>query len=116
MAVQPHRVTPRSGARPGRRAVVAPDLALLHGPTAGVVELPHRLFWQADRHVDLDNGNLLRWLYETVLREAITVQELQTWLDGPTLRSLWDELYVPAGVRVAWESRHPGLKAVPAAV
>ena len=111
MMVQQHRVTARTGARPGRRAVVAPDLALLGGPTAGVVELPHRLFWQADRQVDLGNGNLLRWMYETVLREAITVRELQTWLDGPTLRALWAELYVPAGVRAAWESRHPGLRA-----
>jgi hypothetical protein len=116
MAAHPHRVTPRSGARPGRRAVVAPDLALLHGPTAGVVELPHRLFWQANRQVDLDNANLLSWMYETVLREAITVAELQRWLDGPTLRSLWGRLHVPAGVRVAWESRHPDLAAVPAAV
>ena len=57
-------------ARPGRSAVVAADLADLHGPTSRVVELPHRLFWQLDRHVDLDNPALLAWMYETVLREA----------------------------------------------
>jgi len=41
-------------ARLGRSAVVAADLADLHGSTSGVVELPHRLFWQLDRHVDVD--------------------------------------------------------------
>ncbi len=97
-------------ARPGRRAVVVDDLSELRGPTGGVVELPHRLFWQPDRHVDLGEPPLLAWLYETVLREAATVEELRTWLDGPTLIRLWPELFVPRGVRRAWEERHPVLR------
>ena len=42
--------------RPGRLALVAPDLGALHGPTSGVVELPHRLVWQPaeNRRFDLD--------------------------------------------------------------
>ncbi|MDQ2875889.1 MAG: hypothetical protein M3Y33_14310 [Actinomycetota bacterium] len=71
--------------RSGRHVVTAPRLADLHGPASGVVELPHRLLWQADRHVDLDNPALLRWAYQIVLREAVTVDELRSWLDGPTL-------------------------------
>jgi len=97
-------------ARPGRRTVVIGDLTELHGPTAGIVELPHRLFWQPDRHVDLDNPALLRWMYETVLGEAVTVEELRAWLDGPTLVRVWPDLFVPRGVRQAWQDRHPALR------
>jgi hypothetical protein len=98
-------------ARPGRRAVTVSDLSELRGPTSGEVELPHRLFWQPERHVNLDRPALLAWMYETVLREATTVEELRTWLHGPTLVRLWSELFVPRGVRLAWEERHPSLRA-----
>jgi hypothetical protein len=90
--------------------VVAPDLSELHGPTSGVVELPHRLFWQPDRHVNLDNPALLRWMYETVLREAVSVRELQTWIDGPTLIEVWPDLYLPRWVSQAWQAAHPELR------
>jgi hypothetical protein len=87
------------------------DLTELHGPTSGVVELPHRLFWQPDRRVNLDHPALLAWMYETVLREAATDEELRTWLDGPTLTRLWDSLFLPRDVRLAWEERQPALRA-----
>jgi hypothetical protein len=103
-------------ARPGRRAVVAGSLGDLHGPTAGIVELPHRLFWQPDRRVNLDNPALLAWMYETVLCEAVTVDELRAWLDGPTLVRVWPDLFLPRGVRQAWEDRHPVLRGRVAAV
>ncbi len=90
--------------------VVAPDLRELHGPTAGVVELPHRLFWQPDRHVDLGNPALLRWMYETVLREAVSAEELREWIDGGTLIAVWPDLYLPRWVRQAWEDAHPALR------
>jgi hypothetical protein len=93
---------------PGSGAIA--DLTELHGPTGGVVELPNRLFWQPDRRVDLDDPALLAWMYETVLTEAATLDELRTWLDGPTLVRLWPELFVPRGVRQAWEERHPVLR------
>jgi hypothetical protein len=95
--------------RDPRRVVTAPRLADLHGPVTGVVELPHRLFWQPDRHVDLSRPAVLRWTYETVLREAVSVAELERWLDGPTLVRLWPDLYLPAVVRQAWQQRHPDL-------
>jgi hypothetical protein len=97
-------------ARPGRRAVVVDDLSELRGPTGGVVELPNRLFWQPDRHVNLDKPALLAWMYETVLCEASVVDELRTWLDESTLVRLWPDLFVPRGVRQAWEERHPVLR------
>lgn len=102
-------------ARPGRRAVVVGDLAELHGPTSGVVELPHRLFWQPERRVDLDNQALLAWMYETVLSEAVTPDELRAWLHGPTLVRLWPDLFVPTGVRQAWQERHRLLRSPVAA-
>jgi hypothetical protein len=89
--------------------VVAPTLSELRGPTSGVVELPQRLLWQPDRHVDLDVPGMLGWMYEIVLREAVAVDELQTWLHGPMLQRLWPDLFLPAGVRRAWEQLHPGL-------
>lgn len=105
----------RFEARPGRSAVVASDLTTLHGPVHGVVELPLRLFWQPDRRIDIDVPGVLAWMYETVLREAASVVELEDWLDGPTLVSLWPQLFLPRGVRAAWEQRHPRLRAYAAA-
>ena len=89
--------------------MVAPDLDALHGPVAGVVELPHRLFWQSRRQVDLDRPTQLVWMYETVLRESARVDELVDWLDRDTLLRVWPDLFVPSGVRDAWQERHPVL-------
>jgi hypothetical protein len=90
---------------------VIPTLAELRGPSGGVVELPHRLVWQAPRHgrFDLDDPYQLCRLYEIVLREAIRLDELRAWLDAATLRRIWPDLYLPRGVRAAWEERHPEL-------
>jgi hypothetical protein len=99
----------RPARAPRTRVVTAPSLNELRGPVSGVIELPRRLFWQPDRHVDLDDPALLAWTYETVLREAVSVEELRTWLDGPTLVRLWPELYLPRWVRQAWQARHPEL-------
>lgn len=96
-------------ARPGRPPVVVADLTLLCGPTGGVVELPPRLLWQADRRIDLDRPGHAEWLYALVLREAVSPAELCAHLDGPTLRRLWRRLFLPSGLRAAWESRHPEL-------
>jgi hypothetical protein len=101
----------RSEARPGRLAVVAGDLGELRGPASGVMELPLRLFWHADRAFDLDDPDLLRWAYQTVLREASRPADLAEYLDGPTLVAVWPELFLPRGVRQAWEDRHPALRA-----
>ena len=101
-------------ARPGRLPVVATDLGRLCGPTGGRVELPHRLFWQSRRVFDLDRPDVMRWMYEIVLTEARTQAELEAWLDGPTLRRLWAELFLPPGVLQAWETRYPRLRTLAA--
>jgi hypothetical protein len=112
-ADEPAAAPVRLTSRPGRLALVARDQGALHGPTSGIVELPHRLVWlpPKDRRFDLDDAFDLQRVYEIVLREAVTENELATWLDAMTLRRLWPELYLPRGVRQAWELRYPSLAA-----
>jgi hypothetical protein len=42
-----------------------------------------------------------------VLREAGCAADLTTYLDGDTLVALWPDLYLPKGIRQAWEDQHP---------
>jgi DNA invertase Pin-like site-specific DNA recombinase len=98
-------------ARPGRRALVIDDLADLRGPVTGTVALPLRLFWSLpDHRFDLDDPDTRLWYYQTVLREASRAEDLSTYLDAATLVSLWPDLYLPKGVRRAWEEQHPSLR------
>jgi hypothetical protein len=108
----------RYQSRPGRLAVVAASLADLRGPTEGTLKLPLRLFWSSlDRTFDLGTPYMLRSMYETVLVEASSPEDLTAYLDGDTLIALWPDLYLPKGVRQAWEDQYPVLRpaAVPAA-
>jgi hypothetical protein len=98
-------------ARPGRRAVVAASLADLRGPAHGTVTLPLRLFWSPPGRVwNLDNPGSAQAMYEHVLGQAIREEELATWLNGEMLAGMWPRLYLPKGVRRAWEERHPSLR------
>ena len=107
--------TPYRG-RPGRSVLVVYDLADLRGPAQGVVELPIWLFWSsADHTFDLSRKYALRSMYETVLREAARPEDLTTYLNGETLATVWPDLHLPKGVRLAWEERHPELRAAAAA-
>ena len=103
-------------ARPGRSVLVVRDLADLHGPAGGSVTLPLRLYWSpAGRVFDLDDPFMLRSMYQVVVGEAILAQELTDYLNRDTLLAVWPELYLPKGVRRAWEERHPALRAARAA-
>jgi hypothetical protein len=102
--------------RPGRSVVVAPRLADLRGPAEGTVRLPLWLNWSSTGHAfDLADHDMRLWLYQTVLREAGSVADLAAYLDRDTLIALWPELYLPKGVRQAWEDRHAALRAAAAA-
>jgi hypothetical protein len=102
--------------RPGRSAVVAPRLAALRGPAEGAVELPLWLNWSSPGHAfDLADRDMRLWLYQTVLREASSVKDLMTYLDRDTLIALWPDLYLPKGVRQAWEDQHAVLRTAAAA-
>ena len=87
------------------------DLADLRGPSGGEVRLPLRLFWSpAGRVFDLDDPFMLRSMYQVVLGEAIRAEELATYLNGDLLVAVWRDLYLPKGVRRAWEEVHPALR------
>jgi hypothetical protein len=106
----------RYPSRPGRTAPVVADLAELQGPSQGTVELPLRLFWSApDRSFDLSDPDMLRSMYEKVLREATRMEDLTRFLDGSTLLAVWRDLFLPRDVRRAWEDRHPALRRAAAA-
>jgi DNA invertase Pin-like site-specific DNA recombinase len=99
-------------AKPGRRVLVIDRLDDLRGPTAGSVELPLRLFWSLPGHrFDLGDPDMRRWYYQTVLREASRAADLTGYLDAGTLARLWPDLFLPRGVRRAWEEQHPSLRA-----
>jgi hypothetical protein len=104
----------RHRSHPGRRVLVAACLADLQGPTHGTVELPIWLFWYPDRTFDLDGPGMLAWMYQIVLREASSTEDL-AYLNGDVLIARWPDLYLPRGVRQAWEEQHPVLRAAPVA-
>jgi hypothetical protein len=91
--------------------LVAASLADLQGPVHGTVELPISLFWHPDRAFDLDEPGILPWVYQIVLREARGPEDL-AYLNGDLLVTLWADLYLPGGVRQAWEDQHPALTAL----
>jgi hypothetical protein len=96
--------------------LVPADLADLRGPAEGVVELPLRLFWSAtDRTFDVGDLDMLRSMYEKVLREAARADELTTYLNRDRLIAVWPDLFLPRDVRHAWEDQHPVLRRAAAA-
>jgi hypothetical protein len=85
---------------------VAPEsLDELTGPTVGEVVLPTRLDWGPVRSYRLDDPADLRLLYERVIREALRIDDLRTFLNRELLISLWPTLFLPAPVRALWEQR-----------
>ena len=116
VTTQPDASRARHESRPGRHAVVVASLADLRGPAEGTVELPIWLYWSSPDHTfDLGDPDMRCWLYQIVLREASRLEDLTAYLDGDTLVALWPDLYLPKGVRQAWEDRHPVLRAAAAA-
>jgi hypothetical protein len=109
--------TTASGAPPGSRYAdqrpyaVVDSLADLRGPTGGTVTLDRRLDWSGQARYDLANPRRLGSMYETVLREATSPEDLARWLDGSTLVRLWSGLVLPPQVRQLWERRFPELAA-----
>jgi hypothetical protein len=99
-------------ARPGVPVLVITELSDLRGPAGGKVVLPSRLFPDAAGAViDLDEPALLAEVYQTVLSDAAGAQDLAAHLNGPRLIEAWPGLFLPDGVRLAWEEVHPVLAA-----
>jgi hypothetical protein len=90
--------------------IVIIDLADLRGPASGTVTLPLRLYWSGPSpSFDLGDPFSRRWLYQIVLREAARPEDLTAHLHADTLAEIWPDLYLPKGVRQAWEERHSAL-------
>jgi hypothetical protein len=85
--------------------VVADHLDELRGPTTGTISLPHHLDWSGSPHYDLDRPAQLASMYETVLNEAATVDDLRAWINGRELLTLWPTLWLPGPLRRAWEQK-----------
>lgn len=87
---------------------VPESLDKLRGPTGGVIELPHSVYWGPDRTVSLDTPSGIRKAYQAVLREG-TADDQAFILNRDVLQREWAELALPDRVRVMWESRFPQL-------
>jgi hypothetical protein len=66
------------------------------------VRLPAEIAWSGQPDYDLTDRQQLRRVYEQVLRDG-TTEEIRAYVRASTLVEVWDELYLPAYVRVAWE-------------
>jgi hypothetical protein len=52
------------------------------------VTLDRSLDWSGDATYDLDDAGDLQLMYQTVLNQAATAEDLSRWLDGDLLRRL----------------------------
>jgi hypothetical protein len=96
-----------------RHYVVPADLADLRGPSGGTVTLDRSLDWSGDGSFDLDDVGDLQVMYQTVLNEAATADDLCRWLDGDVLRRIWSSLWLPVELRALWQARFPEFAAPP---
>jgi hypothetical protein len=92
-----------------RPVFVADDLAELHGPTTGIVTLPIHIDWTPSSTYDLAEPQRIQTMYETVLREAGSENEIATWICRDLLMTHWLDLNLPTFTRTTWESVHPQL-------
>ena len=102
------------GARRYAKPIVLPErLALLTGPTGGVVRLPRHLKWSGNPRYDLDAPGRIVDLYRTVINEAATQQDLYAYLNEAALIALWRTMWLPTTIRRAWEDQFPELRELP---
>jgi hypothetical protein len=84
-------------------------LADLTGPTAGPLQLPITIDWGPRRVYQMGRDADRRIVYERVLREAATTEEVGRFVDGAILVEVWPRLFLPRRVRRLWEERFPEL-------
>jgi len=109
--VSGRKATSAAAPRPLRAAVVPARLDDLSGPSAGVVDLPVRLYWSAgSRQFDLSDPDQVAAMYDAVLDAASTVRDITTFLNADLLVSVWPVLGMGRIKREAWENRFPVLR------
>jgi hypothetical protein len=95
-----------------RRPYAVPvSLGDLHGPDHGQIDLPMSVAWTGRRSYDLDSPDDQRVMYERVVVEAVSLEELGLLLNRAVLERVWTSLYLPPRVRALWQSRFPALTA-----
>lgn len=68
----------------------------------GVVELPLHIRWSGPpKTYDLSNKRDRALVYEQVLAEG-TDEDIRYFIEIPELIDLWEELFLPAHVRLRW--------------
>ncbi len=93
-----------------RPLFVPDDLSVLRGAPSGTIVLPLRLDWSQSNSYDLSNPVRVRTMYATVLREACSEADLDSYLSRTLLIREWANLRLPAFLRSTWESLHPVLR------
>lgn len=86
------------------------SLSALHGPDAGIVDVPITVHWGPRHAFDLDDAGQRRAAYRAIVREG-TPDVQEALLNTGLLRQLWPELVLPARCRSLWEARFPELTA-----
>jgi hypothetical protein len=99
-----------------RHYAVPARLRDLRGPRGGKATLDRSLDWSGDASYDLDDAGDLQVMYQTLLNQAVSAEDLSRWLDGDLLRRLWPDLWLPARLRALWQSRVPELGGSPRAL
>ncbi|MEU0811374.1 hypothetical protein [Streptomyces sp. NPDC005970] len=89
--------------------VLLESLAELDGPTTGGVTLPRHIDWGPHYIYDLADEADIRLMYERVIREAQTRDDLNAYLNATWLRQVWCDLFLPVAVKTAWGIRFPEL-------
>jgi hypothetical protein len=84
-------------------------LSDLIGPTEGLIELPITIDWGPKRVYDVGHEAERRIVYERVLREAATTDEVARYVNGAVLVAVWPLLFLPQRIRRVWEERFPEL-------
>lgn len=87
---------------------VPTSLDALHGPAAGVLELPVTVHWGSRRVFDLDRPSLRRAAYRAIVREGTTADQ-EALLNAHLLGEVWRELILPERCRRLWEETFPEL-------
>lgn len=81
----------------------------LRGPSTGVIELPHSVYWQARRRMDLGARADVRTAYRALLAEGLVEDQIEA-MNRDLLVDVWSELTMDQRVRDLWEGRFAELR------
>ena len=80
----------------------------LTGPSTGLLELPHHIYWGPEPTVDLDTTGGATKAYQALLNEGAAIDQTAL-LNRELLLAVWPVLTLPDRVRLLWEDRFPEL-------